>query len=459
MSADSSKRSNLIDVYVAFGRSACARYLQYAVARRTYQALYQHFSGHLEGTSVEQLADIVKPRVEQLKNISKPFGEPSDASKKKVDSGSVTLPDGFVLRVEDAEKEYVHALSSKFQIDQVHALVLLRSFFYNEGLPPNLSSDTTSMVADLVNALTPFYYSERLHLLRTFLPLFRAVQSSTNKLHGVAEDVLQKLLPDGSAPRFASDLLAEYSSKTYAAVPETVRDDPRAAAQWAKQNAKEQLVLLEVLFWTMWGHAACGGPLVAQIYETAYRTHLGSQQQNATLLLDEESVQVLQDSAAMWILVTVEVLELERTGEDGAIEISAAPKDKEIYWTSPTHLKKIHETVISQGNSNFAATYVAWTCVLSRLSKVALGLKELPEAYRGFFDSLIPEGSGVHTKDAQQACAMMANIGLSGDAGLFRLILTLLTTSPLFVTSAAWRTGSTVSDPNAVAYRSVLKGE
>ncbi|RPD67457.1 hypothetical protein L226DRAFT_608624 [Lentinus tigrinus ALCF2SS1-7] len=437
MSAESSKRSNLIDV--------------------TYQSLHHQLSGHFEGTTLEQLAEIIKPRVSQLKNISEPYGQPSDASKKKVESGSVTLPDGVILRVEDAHKEFVYAISTRFNIDQVHALVLFRAFFYNEGFPAAVaSSEGASMVKELVDAITPFYYSERLHILRTLIPLFRAVQSASDPLHEIADEVIPRIISDGAA--FAQTLLAEYSKKTYADVPESTREDPRQGAMWAKQNAKEQLVMLEVLFWTMWGHASCSGPLVAQIYETAYQTHLGSQQQNSTYLLDEESVQILQDCAAMWILITVEVLELERSSEADALEISANPAEKDIYWSSPEHLKKIHQTVISQGNSNFACTYIAWTCILSRLSKVAMGMKELPSTYKAFFDSLVPEGADGYSKDAQQAITLMTNIGLSSDAGLFRLLLTLLTMSPLFVTSAAWRTGSTVTDPNAVAYRSVLKG-
>ena len=135
-------------------------------------------------------------------------------------------------------------------------------------------------------------------------------------------------------------------------------------------------MILEVLFWMMWGHAPCSGPLVAKIYEAAYQTQLGSQQQNSTLLLDEESVQILQDSAALCILITVEVPELERATETGSIEISEDPRGKDIYWSSPEHLKRIHALVISQGNSNFAVTYIVWTSLLSCLSKV--DMKELP---------------------------------------------------------------------------------
>ncbi|OSC97961.1 hypothetical protein PYCCODRAFT_1480973 [Trametes coccinea BRFM310] len=434
MAADTSKRSNLVDV--------------------TYQALHQNLSGHLEGTTLEQLADIIKPRVDQLRNISEPFGRPSDASKKNVDSGSVTLPDGVVLRVEDADKEVVFTISKKLDIDQVQALILLRSFLYNEGLPEGVGADSSTMADELVEAITPFYYSERLHILRTLIPLFRAEQNAADPVHEIASEFLPKIIPDGCA--FAETLLGEYISKTHAAIPEAARGDTRQAATWAKQNAKEQLVMLEVLFWTMWSYATCNGPLVAKIYETAYETHLGSQQQNSTFLLDEESVQILQDCAALWILITVEVLELERVA--GGVEVSADPMDKDIYWASPDSLKRIHHAVISQGNSNFACTYIAWTFVLARISRTALELKEIPNSYKGFFDSLIPQDSGGYSKDGIRAFELMAKIGLGPDAGLFRLMLTLLTTSPLFVTSVAWRTGSSVTDPNAVAYRSVLKG-
>ncbi|KAH9854890.1 nucleoporin subcomplex protein binding to Pom34-domain-containing protein [Lenzites betulinus] len=436
MAADISKRSNLVDV--------------------TYQSLHQNLSGHLEGTTLEQLADIIKPRVDQLRNIAEPFGRPSDASKKKVDSGSVTLADGVALRVEDADKEVVFTISKKLDIDQLQALVLLRSFLYNEGLPEGVNTDSASLADELVEAITPFYYSERLHILRTLIPLLRAEQNASDPVHEVAGEVLPLIIPDGG--EFADTLLTEYLRKTHAAVPNTSQDDTRRAAVWAKQNAKEQLVMLEVLFWTMWGYATCTGSLVAKIYETAYETHLGSQQHNSTYLLDEESGQILQDSAALWILLTVEVLELERAAGPGGVEISAEPEDKDIYWAHPEFLKRIHHAVISQGNSNFACTYIAWTFVLSRISHTALQLKEIPTSYTNFFDSLIPKDDGGYSNEGIRAFELMAKIGLSPDAGLFRLLLTLLTTSPLFVTSVAWRTGSSITDPNAVAYRSVLKG-
>ncbi|THG96997.1 hypothetical protein EW026_g4934 [Hermanssonia centrifuga] len=438
MSGETSKRSNLIDV--------------------TYQHLHSLLSGHLEGTTVEQISDILRPRAEQLGNVSEPFGKPSGASKKKVETGLVKLRDGVILRVEKADKEYIYAISKKFDIDEVEALILLRSFLYNEGLPASSTgaSSANNLVDELVEAITPFYYSERLFILRALIPLFRANAGGSEPVSEVANSFLPQILPDGKA--FARSLIAEYVKKTQTPLSEGVQGDPRRATSWAKQNVKEQLVILEVLFWTMWDYASCDGPLVVHIYETAYEANLGAEQANSTLLLDQEGFQLLQDSAAMWILIMTEVLELERVAEPGGIEISADPQDKEIYWSTPEYLLQIHELVISHTDSQFACTYIAWAFILSRLVRICTDLKELPLSYGTFFETIVPPLDRTYSKGREPAHELMCRACLNPEAGLFSLMLTLLTNSPLFVTSVAWKTGSTVTDPNAVAYRSVFKG-
>jgi nuclear pore complex protein Nup188 len=65
----------------------------------------------------------------------------------------VTLQDGVVLRVETLDKDFVYAISDKFQIDEIQAFILLRSFLYNEGSPPQSGS---KVVEELVVAIAPF---------------------------------------------------------------------------------------------------------------------------------------------------------------------------------------------------------------------------------------------------------------------------------------------------------------
>jgi len=359
-----------------------------------------------------------------------------------------------VLRVEDADKEFVFAISTKFNIDELQALVLLRSFLYNEGLPPTADSSSTTMVAELVEGITPFYYSERLSLFRVLIPLFRAKENVADPIYDIAADFLPKLLPDGQ--KFAESLIGEYLSKTMEKLPDSMSEDPRIASRWAKQNSKEQLVLLEVLFWTMWGFVPCSGPLVEKIFEAAYSTNLGSSQSNATLLLDEEGVQIQQDCAAFWVLITIEVLELETIGEPDAVEIVADPVRKDIYTASPECLTRIHEIVTTHMGSQYSCTYLAWAFVLSRLAATATEQKEVPDSYRPFFESI--HDSGAYPKGREPAHVLMSRACLEPEVGLFRLLETFLTSSPLFVTAAAWKKGSSVTDPNAIAFRSVLKG-
>jgi len=177
--------------------------------------------------------------------------------------------------------------------------------------------------------------------------------------------------------QFALDLITEYVRKTEMDIPEILRADPCTASRWAKQNMKEQLMMLEVLFWTVWGCVPCDGPLVVRIYEAAYQTNLSSSQKNSTLLLDDEGNQLQQDCAALWILITIEILKLERVAEDGGMEISTTPSDRTFYPSSPKSLRRIHETVTSNLSSQHACTHLAWAFVLSRLTSKAGQLKEI----------------------------------------------------------------------------------
>lgn len=61
----------------------------------------------------------------------------------------------------------------------------------------------------------------------------------------------------------------------------------------------------------MWGFVPCSGSLVVTIFNTAYTTNLGLIQANNT----HESRRSIEDCAAIWILITVEILGLEALGE------------------------------------------------------------------------------------------------------------------------------------------------
>ncbi|KAF9553540.1 hypothetical protein CPC08DRAFT_673179 [Agrocybe pediades] len=435
MSGESSTRSDLIDV--------------------TYQELHGFLTAVQEGSvRPVQVQEYLKPRIKQLGNVKDTFGKPNATSKKLVENDLVTLPDGVAIRVESGDRDVILAVSSKLDIDELQALILLRSFLYNKGLPPGNGS-TSDLTEEIIEAIQPFYLSERLHTFRVLIPLFRAREDTEDRFHKMAQIILPQIIPDG--PKFAESVIAEYVQKTKLNLPEQYDQDPRSATAWAKQNLKEQLVLLEVLFWTMWGFVPCTGPLVLQILEASYSTQLGYLQNSATLLLDQESRQLLEDCAAMWMLINIEILELETVGDPNTLKLTEEPQS-DAYYNSPDSLKRLHDLITSHTDSQYSATYLAWAYVLSRLSAAAAQTSEIPPSFQSLLDHINPPVGRSYSKDRELVHTLMAKAALSVDGGLLSLLLNLLTNSPLFVTSVAWKTGSSVTDPNAIAFRSVVKG-
>lgn len=151
-------------------------------------------------------------------------------------------------------------------------------------------------------------------------------------------------------------------------------------------------------------------------------------------------MQLQQDSAALWILITVEVLELENVAEPESLTLPGTMDE-------PIPLEKMHSLIMAHDDSQFVCTYLAWTFVLSRAAK---NPKEAP-----LLESISKSQS---SKNKEPIYMQMLHACLRPEAGLFRFILSLLTNSPLFVTSVAWKTASWISDPNVIAYRSLLKG-
>jgi nuclear pore complex protein Nup188 len=429
------------------------------LAFSSYAQLHETLGGGLDGTPPRALKEYLLARKDTLSDLKSIFGKPSDASRKKIQNGSLKLADGVTVKIDEPDKEYIFAISDRYHIDEVQAFILFRSFLFNRGLPERVKADapTAELKEGLLEVIAPYYYSERLFVIKTLGPLLRAYQDTEEPLHDVATEFLPEIAHDPI--QFALDLVTEYVAKTREMLPDSLRMAPKSALEWIKQNLKEQLALLEVVFWTMWGYTPCASPVVVQIFKAAYDTTLGTAQANSTLMLDEESQQLLQDSAAYWILITVEALELEHVGHDDVLELSETPTGKILYISSPDTLSQLHDIVNSDTNSQFACTYLAWTYVLSRIVAKAKTLEAVPPAYQNFLNMINPTLTRAYTKDPEPLHVDMAKACIAPEAGLFSLLNNLLTKSPVFVLSAAWKTGSSVTEPNMIAYRSVLKGE
>jgi nuclear pore complex protein Nup188 len=208
----------------------------------------------------------------------------------------------------------------------------------------------------------------------------------------------------------------------------------------------------------MWSYVPCSGILVVRIFESAYETSLGSEQENTTMLLDDEAIQLKQDSAAVWIVVMLEILELERLADPGLGGLTLVAEDDSLYATSPTALAKLHELILSNQNSQYACLFLVWAFLLSRLTVIKAETGVVSPAFQNFFDSIQPHAQRRFAPGADPIHQVMARSCLDPDVGLLPLMLTLLKSTPLFVSSIAFKTGSSITDPNAVAFRSVFKG-
>ncbi|TRM67890.1 nucleoporin subcomplex protein binding to Pom34-domain-containing protein [Schizophyllum amplum] len=416
----------------------------------TYEELYRVLTGEHErfqGGRQDTILGYLDVRLDRLRNISAPFGKPSEASRMTLESGSVTV-DSMTLTADRNDIKAATTISAKFDICQVQALILLKLFLYNGGLHQASDAD----VADMDDRFTPFYYAERLHLFRCLIPLFREEVNEQQWLYPVSAKFMPKLVPD--ARKFVDALLEEFEAKLQAPVPKAMMASVKNATQWAKQNAKEQLVLLEVLFWAMFGSVPRDGRTVERVYRSAYSTTMGTSQANGTLLLDAEGQQLRQDMAATWMLIMIEVLELENFADPTFLEISDTPANQDTYVSSPESLQRIHNLVMAGDNSMFSLTFMAWSLVLTKLAEKMQGMNQVPASYVPFLQVLV---GGTGTKDREPITTAMARASLDG-GDLFILLNELLTNSPLFVASLAWKRDSAVTDTNPIAFRSVLKG-
>ncbi|KAA1466701.1 hypothetical protein DENSPDRAFT_811950 [Dentipellis sp. KUC8613] len=423
----------------------------------TYYGLHSLLAGYETAHGPEHAQELLEPRRPIFKNIQQPFGEPSAESRKMVESGKVVLRDGTALIVEPEHKPLVFGISAKFKIDEVEALTLFRSFLFNESLPEEVQKASgDAFVQQVIEVFTPFYYSELRCVARVVALLFRAYDDDKVWFHEAALSIIPDVAPAGET--YARNVITAYLDKTRSPLPEDISRDPKLTAKWTKENLKDQLALLELLFWAMWNYVPRTGPMVVSIYEAGYNTNLGSDQQTGALILDEESSRLQQDCAAVWILIMIEVLELENFNEQGDIEISENPKSKDTYTASPQSVRRIHELVTSHGDGHFAPIYLAWALVLSHVEGAASRLDQCPSSYQALFKYLDSESSRPYSKERKHVSEAMLQRCLDPVVGLFSLLLSLLTATPLFVTSIAWKTGSDVSEPNAVAFRSVVKG-
>ncbi|KAH8832742.1 hypothetical protein DL96DRAFT_1583183 [Flagelloscypha sp. PMI_526] len=350
----------------------------------SYETLYNHLSKPEGGPPPSFLISYLEPRktvfLQSLKN--QPFGSPNPESKKAVESGSVTLPDGVKYTVQAEDKPWIIGISSHFHLDEIHAFILLRGFLYNEGIPTSLAQGEGNDTEDCM------------------IPLFRSWDSADGSpIQEVAEQFLKGFV--------ASE---EHSVLP---LPSFADESVDGAKRAAKQILQESLHLLELVFWALWSWCQSSSTLPVAVFETLYATSMGRE--------DDESNQIKDDTSVLWILIALEVLELELL-----LEHAADP-----------HTPLLSSSMIlSHESSEFSLLWIAWAVVLLHVASQ----RDIPPSHQVLMQRIAPHGDLLGRR-------MLTSV-LAPDAGALELLLNMLNNSPIFGVRSA---GSSVTD-------SIIKG-
>ncbi|KAF8709175.1 Nucleoporin subcomplex protein binding Pom34, partial [Rhizoctonia solani] len=402
----------------------------------SYQELHESL---LASDGLKNINNILQARLPQLRKWADPFGKPSPESKKALESGEVKLIDGSKTRVSDEEKEEALKISARFQLDEIEALVLLRSCFAHAD-PSSLDPDASGHAAyesELQDALETYYFEQRHHLLRVFLSLLAASVDPDHPFHTPAIDATRSLMPDYGS--FSLDLLNEIDRRTRQPLPLSIISQPSAASRWARQSIREQLCLLELLFAVLWEINPCPSTLVLRVFEVLFASDFGQSQADANNLMDEEGSQLLADLECFWVLIVLQTIALD--------DVIGRDTMKEGLLEDPKTLLSIHNLIISSFRTKprYSPLIMGWGIVLFHFTNATT-----PEPRSGplatFFDTIVPP---VPATPLYQQCA---EIALSEDSGLFPYLLQLLN-SPALNSSASSRNASAVTTPNSFPYR------
>ncbi|KAG8865121.1 hypothetical protein FRB96_000010 [Tulasnella sp. 330] len=414
----------------------------------TFQRIHGALAHH-ESMDVEPLQAALEHRAPLLRRCIDGFPKPSTASRTLVTSGIVTLRDGTSLQVEEEDKEIVWEISGHLDLDEVEALTLLRLFIFNEGL----SKSQASTPALLLDALTEFYFEERLFAIRILGAMLRGKDNAADPYHELCTQIVSENLP--RSQDFAREILKALVDRPIRSFPPSVTKDPRTTARWAKQNLKEQLCMLETFFWSTVAYSPDGG-LVAGFFKAAGETNLGRVQKYEDLLLDEECSRLINDLMVLFGITGVQLLKLDKV-LDEVLDLELATKQRYGYLASVEDVEQIHNIVANlPEDHSFSPMTLAWGCVVAKISRVAAD--DVPTEYQRFYALLNPppprKGRATFVEPQLSLGDSLVNRSLG--LGVLPVLQSYLQ-SPIFSTSLAASLASTVTEPNNEQFRYIIK--
>ena len=407
-----------------------------------------------ESLEEEPLRNALLLRLSKLSNPTDPFPPPSDKSKNKVLSGSVyphlrqgdaTEPEPIPV-LEDTV-EAVWAISTALDLDEVDSYILLRLFIRDQGLTPN----EISHIPSLIDAITEFYFDERIHVLRIMGALLQIRPNHGHQWHSLAAEILAQAVPDDA--KFLSLSLDRLRERSKAPIRPQLAKDMRSTAKWAKQGLKEQLCVLEVMFWAAFSLNA-NGKFVLDYFTTAYETDLGTNQKYKDFLLDEECTRIRLDIEALFVFTIPNLLKVDRFLAE-PLDMDLISHSRHGYLASPSDVQKIHHLVMDNTplSHRYSPILLAWGYVLNKLTDATTD--EIPQGWEDLASLLNPPQRGAQGRLPDTPSEMpLADVCVKQavDQQLLQTLRAYLS-EPIMSLVASNMLGSTLTDPGGGSFK------
>ncbi|CEH16152.1 Uncharacterized conserved protein [Ceraceosorus bombacis] len=453
----------------------------------SFRELHDHLELSAHRLSPEQLAQALRDRAPQLKSCGRPFTQPSRLEHELTDSSkALDLWNGRSAEVRAEVRLLVNDFSKLHAIDATDTAPLVWLYLESEESsledlvrsPSAGAQDSRGSYAAqqrtkhqdelrlvLVAGLTAFYFEERLCILRLIPILLRIADDPSHQHHDLVSDLVQEI----ATPELALHILSSFDVNAQRPLPESVRGARGDEAAWVKQRLREQLGLLESLFFLYYLRLPSTAAAVLRILDTVRTTSAGRILVGLEHL-DKEGTEIHAAVSHLLILVAVESLDLEShmDGEVSLEDVRAIDVERGSNWldersllASPQDVHKAIDTLeLLADEPCFSPLLLAWSLVLQKVEakfEQWFHVKphdRLPPHLQRLQDEIAPPDTG-DTSLWQR----LASVALSPASGLFSEMHAIVTSA--LITTASSKSAATVLAVPAsasLAHRAVFKG-
>jgi nuclear pore complex protein Nup188 len=298
----------------------------------TLRQLYFALESPNNDIPLKTLQASIERAIPSLSQAYQPPKQSSSSSASKLDSDSAVNASGKAVRLDKSLLAIAKECAALHDIDEIEVALSLRLYLDSDeatldriaaadssqssglarstkrrGKAPARASRNDTVTNDLLDALSIFYFDERLYALKCVSALLRIGDDRHHLLNEVAESSLRRII----GPDHALKCLQRVRALCQEPLRERLREVPRYSTYWARYNLHMQLALLEVVFMTYYSRQESTASFVDAIHQLAYATNFATNQVNSGFF-DNDATILLDCIAKSVLLLCIESLDVEK---------------------------------------------------------------------------------------------------------------------------------------------------